>query len=76
MSATQFIASGDAKETSPAIMRAIWDLAHPKTYQAAERIWGAPTVEELIAIWEVVTNNGLRDASDYVWGAAGSEWAP
>ena len=29
----------------------------------------------MIAIWERVTNNGLRDATDFFWGSEGSRWA-
>ena len=69
-----FIASGDSRETSPEIMRAIAFIARNEL--EAQRIWDAPTPDEITAIAEIATGNG-RDGEpeDYVWGAAGDRWS-
>jgi hypothetical protein len=41
----------------------------------ALRIWDEPTYEQSLAVWARVTDNGLRDSTDYSWGVAGSRWA-
>lgn len=71
-----FIASGNARETSREIMEAIAFFA--RNSDEAESLWAAPqagTIASPSDIWEHVTRNGLRNASDYVWGAAGTNWA-
>lgn len=69
-----FLETGESRQTCPEIMQAIMDIAH--TDEIAVRIWEQPTESELIAIWEIVTTNGLHPATDYCWGAAGCDWAP
>lgn len=71
-----FIASGDSRETSKAIMEAIAFFA--RDIDEAELIWqdgSIPDKVNLIDIWEHVTSNGRKDPSDYVWGASGTKWA-
>jgi len=70
---TDFINSADSRETSVEIMEAIRAVAGSET--AAVRVWEEPTYEESMAVWERVTKNGLRDSTNYVWGASGSSWA-
>jgi hypothetical protein len=70
---TTFIQTYAARETSPEIMEAIRYVAGDDAN--AVRLWEEPTDEELLAVWERVTGNGLRSATDYAWGASGSKWA-
>lgn len=69
----KFIDTASRRETSVEIMEAIFAVAGSE--EAAVRVWEDPTYEEALAIWERVTSNGLRDSTDYCWGAAGSDWA-
>lgn len=55
------------RETSPEIIEACEALG--------PQVWGCPTHEEALAVWERVTGNGLRPSTDYVWGSEGSNWA-
>ena len=71
---SNFLATAASRETSVTVMNAIYSVAGSNDERAV-RIWAAPTEPEAIAIWEIVTNNGMVDASDYCWGAAGSTWA-
>ena len=69
-----FIASGNSRETDNEIMAAIAKIA--RNVAEAERIWEAPTDDEVCAIAEIATKNGNDGIpSDYCWGAAGSDWA-
>jgi hypothetical protein len=68
-----FLHSGDSRETSQEIINAIWSLSQWDEL-AAERIWTEPDQNELLAIWEIVTGNGSRAATDYCWGASGNQW--
>ena len=71
---SNFLESGPSRETSKELIEAIWEVArHDEA--SAERIWDEPTADEAIAIWEIVTKNGLRNSSDYAWGASGYSWA-
>ena len=70
---TDFISTTDSRETSVEIMEAIRAVAGSEA--AAVRVWEEPSYEETLAVWERVTNNGLRDSTGYCWGAAGSKWA-
>lgn len=72
---TQFTATADSRETSPEIMEAIWTVSG-KNEAEAVRVWEDPSEEEVTAIWEIVTSNGVRKSSDYTWGANGSRWYP
>lgn len=71
---TTFLETAENRKTSMEIMEAILAVAGGDE-QVAERVWDLPTQEEGIAIWERVTDNGLRDDSDYHWGAYGDRWA-
>ena len=68
-----FIESATSRETSAELMEAI--LAVAGSEQAAERVWEDPSNREALAIWERVTKNGQRSASEFCWGANGSTWA-
>lgn len=73
--AAAFVASAGSRETSPEIMQAIAFFA--RSLAEAEALWngdGFGTVCSPADLWEHVTSNGLRDADQYVWGAAGSRW--
>lgn len=58
-----------SRETDPEVALAIWNLAGGDPDEA-QRIWDDPTDAEQIAIWERVTDNGLRPGADYQWGAS------
>lgn len=68
-----FISTADSRETSIEVMEAIRAVAGSD--EAAVRVWEDPSYEEALAVWERVTNNGLRDSTNYCWGASGSNWA-
>ena len=70
---TTFLHSGDSRDTSQEIMAAIWSISD-KTDADAARIWTEPDPNELLAVWEIVTGNGLRAAAEYCWGASGYQW--
>jgi hypothetical protein len=74
--ALAFIATGDSRETSPEIMRAIAYFAH--NLAQAEAVWAdGPEFHGINVsdIWEVATGNGRDgDGSELCWGAAGSHW--
>ena len=71
---SSFIASAAARETSPEIMEAILYVAG-QSEPLAERVWEDPDQVEGLAIWERVTGNGLRAATEYTGGASGTQWA-
>ena len=68
-----FLDSADSRETSPKLMAAILKVAGSEN--DAVKVWEAPTEDQKIAIWEVVTKNGLIDASELCWGESGDSWA-
>lgn len=73
--AADFIASAESRETSKEIMEAIAFFA--QNAKEAEDLWngdGFGVVCSPTDLWEHVTNNGLREASDFVWGASGAHW--
>lgn len=75
--AADFIATGEIRKTSPEIMEAITFFA--RNLDEAERVWkgeGLGRICHLVDVWEYVTGNGMRNASDYVWGADGDQWFP
>jgi len=69
-----FLTSAASRETSYEILEAILFVAG-QNEAAAERIWEDPCYEEGLAVWERVTGNGLRAATEYTWGASGTLWA-
>jgi len=72
----EFIATADSRCTSTEIMEAIAYFA--RDINEAESLWngdGFGTVAHLSDLVERVTGNGLRDVSEFFWGAAGSKWA-
>lgn len=75
--AEAFIASAASRETSVQIMEAI--VWFSRSLDEAESLWsgdGIGKIARIPDIIDLVTNNGLRgEPSDYVWGAAGSNWA-
>ena len=56
----------DCHNTSIEVAEAIFFVADGD--DDAERVWQDPTEEEVLAIWECATNNGLTDGSDLWWG--------
>lgn len=73
--AAEFISTANSRETSREIMEAIASLA--RDLDEAEALWdgdGFGRIANPSDIWERVTGNGRRDASDYCWGAAGTDW--
>jgi hypothetical protein len=73
--AAEFIASGDSRETSSEIMQAIDYFA--RDLSEAEALWagdGFGVVCQVSDLWENVTQNGLHDATEFCWGAAGRNW--
>lgn len=70
-----FIASAESRETDVRIMRAIAFFADNK--EEAELLWngdGFGVICHPSDLWETVTSNGLYDASEFCWGAAGNRW--
>jgi hypothetical protein len=69
-----FTATADVRETSQELIDAIFEVSG-RNEDHAVRIWdGDASPAELLAVWEIVTENGMREPSDYVWGTAGSRW--
>lgn len=69
-----FIGLSESLETSKEILEAIDWLALGNDSEA-KRIWNDPTAEEMIAIWERVTKNGLIEPEEFLWGESGKNWA-
>ena len=72
----EFVATADSRCTSTEIMEAIAYFA--RDINEAESLWngdGFGTVAHLSDLVERVTGNGLRDVTEFFWGAAGSKWA-
>ena len=70
-----FIESAASRETSVELMEAILRVACDDEARA-EQIWeDGPTESELVAIIEIVTNNGMYETTDFFWGAEGGDWA-
>ncbi len=68
--------NSDSLETSQEILDAIYQIA-PSNFPDENmlmNIWLGPTSDELVAIQEIVTKNGMLNASDFCWGAAGTKW--
>ena len=72
--ADSFINSADSRNTSPELMKAILFIAGGDDGEAVA-IWADPSAAQMLAIWENVTNNGLRDSTDFCWGEEGYQWA-
>ena len=73
--AADFIAPGDSRETSSEIMQAIAYFA--RDLSEAEALWAGDGFGEVCQtsdLWERVTQNGLHDATEFCWGAAGRNW--
>ena len=72
--AEQFIATAAARETSPEIMEGIAFFA--RNIKEAEALWNGDFagICNPSDLWENVTRNGLRDADEFCWGAAGHDW--
>lgn len=72
---TNFIETASSRETSVELMEAILRVAGDDEARA-EQIWeDGPTDAELVAIVEIVTNNGMYETTDFFWGAEGNDWA-
>lgn len=61
-----WIATGDSRETSDRVMRAIASLA--RDAEEAERIWAYGSPKQILAIWEHATSNGSLDPDELFWG--------
>ena len=73
---TDWLAQSDSRETSPEILAAIFAVAENHTEDTLDVIWGDPErYDLLVTIYEIVTQNGLNDPTDFFWGANGSSWA-
>ena len=73
--AADFIATADSRETSREIMEAIAFFS--RDAREAVALWEGDGFERVCHpsdLWERVTANGLRDADEFVWGAAGNRW--
>jgi len=71
---SQFIESAASRETSVELMEAILKVSGGNEARA-EKIWeDGPSDAEQVAIIEIVTNNGMHETTDFVWGADGSDW--
>lgn len=71
---SKFIETAASRETSTELMEAILKVANGDESEA-ERIWEDASDAELVAIVEIVTNNGMYETTDFVWGSAGEAWA-
>ena len=71
---TNFINTAASRETSAELMDAIFRVADENESRAMV-IWDCPTDEQMTAIIEIVTKNGMYETTDFVWGEAGAEWA-
>ena len=72
---SNFIQTADSRETSPELMDAIYQVAG-ESEAKAEDIWeNGPNGGELVAIIEIVTNNGMHETTEFVWGSMGENWA-
>ena len=73
---TDWLAQSDSRETSPEILAAIFAVAENHTEETLDAIWDDPErYDVLVTIFEIVTQNGLNDPTDFFWGANGSSWA-
>jgi len=72
--AETFIQSGDSRETSASVMKAI--AFYARNEAEAEQIWDGDLGGKctFLDIWEHATGNGAHDA-DLEWGVSGSDWA-
>lgn len=73
--AADFIATADSRETSKEIMKAIAFFA--RNIDEAEMLWsgdGFGAICHPSDLLEHITCNGLRDASEFYWGASGQHW--
>lgn len=71
-----FVMTGDTRETSPEIMRAI--AFHARNIGEAESLWNGDGFGRTctpVDLWETATGNGRIDAESLVWGESGDQWA-
>ena len=63
-----FIETAESRGTSPELMEAIFAVAGNDEARAVQ-IWeDGPTENEMVAIVEIVTKNGLASPDDFCWG--------
>ena len=73
---TDWLAQSDSRETSPEILAAIFAVAENHNEETLDAIWDDPErYDVLVTIYEIVTQNGLNDPTDFFWGTNGSSWA-
>jgi hypothetical protein len=71
----EFVASGDARETSREVMEAIAHFAVDADHAVV--IWEeglGMTGPDSTEFWSMVTEGGERASGDFCWGAAGRAW--
>jgi hypothetical protein len=61
------------KNTSAEIIAAVMKLSGEEAH--AVSVLKDPSIDEILSIWRIVTGNGDRDATEFVWGKAGNQWA-
>ena len=73
---SNWLAQSDSRETSTEILAAIFAVAENHNEETLDAIWDDPErYDVLVTIYEIVTQNGLTDSTDFFWGANGSSWA-
>ncbi len=72
MAQEEWIATGDNRETSAAVMRAILEVAGNNVL-VADRIWEEPSDAETAAVRATLVRQGVT-AEDAYWGAEGNSW--
>lgn len=72
---SEFIHTGEKRNTSPELMAAIFKVAD-QNETIAEFIWETgPTKDQLREIIQIVTENGRFKTTDFCWGVTGPAWA-
>ena len=63
---TDWLAQSDSRETSPEILAAIFAVAENHNEETLDAIWNDPErYDVLVTIYEIVTQNGLTDSTDF-----------
>lgn len=74
LSLSDWLAQADSRQTSPEIMKAIYEVAEYCDEETLNAIWEDP--HGLIRrVYKIATGNGRIPAEDLFWGASGSSWA-
>lgn len=71
---SNFLKTAASRETSQEIIDVIYRHCQGDE-EGCETIWQGDGNEcDYLAIWEMVTKNGLTNAKEFCWGAAGYDW--